>query len=256
MKRMRRLALALIVTGALLLITAIALSLLQNVRAKQVRADYLKQVILHIPSDLIDPPFLTRDHLDLVYTSGQTALAFAAGFRPYEPLFVRLYHRTQGLLDAYQTLADVGGQAVLARPLNPFPDREDFTSPGSLWFQVESLFGQEQEFRFHLVTYQAKDIPPTKGVYPSSVVPGSLVILWCSGQRVGEAPIMSGSVDGKARHLQSAHMTLYPVASDGLLLATLMIALDDPTGQWTIYLGSCEFKFTVASPINQTRSSR
>ena len=251
---MRCLALALIASGALLLITAIALSLLQNVRAKQERADYLKQVMLHIPSDLIDLPFLTRDHLDLVYTSGQTALAFAAGFQPHEPLFVRLYHRTRGLLDAYQTRADVGGQIVLAQPLSTFSDGKDYTSPGGLRFQVESLSGYEQEFPFRLVTYLARDIPPTKGVYPSSAVPGSLVVLWCNGQPVGEAPIVSGSVDGKARHLQSAHLTLYPVTSDGLLLATLMIALDDPTGQWTIYLGSCEFQFTVAFPINQIRS--
>jgi len=243
---LRCLAWALIGLGVLLLSGAVVLAYWRSAAAAQGRAGYLAQVFFPFPSEpLADLPFLTGGRQGLVYAPGQTVLAFASGFKPHEPLFVRLYHRTHGLLDAYATRADARGQIVLARPLSTLDDEEDFSPPGGLWFQVEALSGMEQEYAFRLDPGPAEDAPPTKGVYPPSAVPGSVVVLWCSGMPVGETPQVQASVDGEPLRPQSLRLKLYPVSSDGLLLAALTISLDDPTGQWTIFLDSCQFRFPV-----------
>ena len=205
-----------------------------------------------VPSVL---PFLTKDHTGLVYAPGQTVLAFASGFQPYEALFIRLYHRTQGLLDADASRADALGQVVLARPLGMLSDKENYIPTGGLWFQVESLSGQDQVFPFRLEPGPAVETTPTKGVYPLVAVPGSVVVLWCNGQEVGKTPGVDGSVDGKSLDTRAMRLTIYPISSDGLLLASLAVSLDDPTGLWTLYLGSCEYRLPVNSLLHNTRSN-
>jgi hypothetical protein len=252
---MRRITLLLIALGALLLIAAVAAGSLQNAREEQERAGYLQQVFFHNPSvALSDLPFLVSSQHRQVYAPGQTVLAFAGGFQPYEPLFVRLYHRTHGRLDSYATRADVLGQVVLARPLNPFSDGEDFTPTGGLWFQVESLSGQEQAFSFRLESGPAAETIPTKGVYPAAAVPGSVVVLWCSGQNVGVTPQLNGTLEGESLNTPAMRLTIYPVASDGVLPASLVISLDDPTGLWQLHLGSCELQLPVNSLLHNTRN--
>jgi hypothetical protein len=254
-KRMRRVAPALVALGALLLIAAVTAGSLQSTREQHERASYLQQVFFHYPTVVpLDLPFLTKGRKSQAYATGQTVLAFASSFQPYEPLFVRLYHRTQGLLDAYAMRADVLGQVVLARPLNMFSDGADFTPTGGLWFLVESLSGQEQAFSFRLEPGPLPATPPTKGVYPPAAVPGSVVVLWCSGQEVGKAAQLNGTLEGENLNTRAMRLSLYPVAPDGLLLASLVISLDDPTGLWTLHLGSCEYQLPVNSLLHNTRS--
>ena len=238
-KRARWLAIVLIAAGVLLLAVSGSLHALRGVWAEQQRATYLEHIWLQAPVQAeLDLPFLTENQAR-VYTPGQTAVAFVSGFQPHEALFVRLHHRTKGLLEAYQSRADVLGQVVLSRPLGDTPK-------GSLWFEVIGLSGMEQVYPFRLEVDEDQDtIPPTKGIYPESAVQGSVVLLWCSGQKPGEAPVVTASVDGKPLRPQSLRLKHYPVASDGLLLASLTISLDDPTGEWAVYLNACKFSFSV-----------
>ena len=256
-RRLRRLAQALIALGLLALATTVGLAYSRSAVAAQERADQLRRVAGILSIDPIpDPPFLTGSRQDLVYAPGQTVLVFAAGFKPHEPLFVRLYHRTSGLLDAYQDRADVRGQVVLARPLSPFSEGKDFTPAGRLVFQVEALSGTTREYAFRLEPGPAGKLPATRGVYPPVAVPGSVVVLWCSGRPVGEAPLVSASVDGEPIGARSLRLKLYPVASDGLLLATLTISLDDPTGDWTVFLGACQFNIPVRATLRDGEEYR
>jgi hypothetical protein len=252
---MRRLALALVALGALLLTAAVAANSLQSAREEQERTSYLKQVFFRNSMVLSpDLPFLAKEQRALVYAPGQTALAFANGFQSYEPLFVRLYHRTRGLINAYTTRADALGQVITAHPLSMLTDMENFTPSGSLWFQVESLSGQVQVFPFRLKPDPAAETPPIKGIYPTTAVPGSSMVLWCSGQEVGKTVQVNGTVDGKSLNTRAIRLTIYPVATDGLLLASLVISTGDPIGLWILQLGSCEFRFPVNSLLHNTRS--
>ncbi len=238
-KRARWLAIVLIAAGVLLLAVSGSLHALRGVWAEQERAAYFDHIWLQMPvQPELDLPFLTENQAR-VYAPGQTAVAFVSGFQPHEPLFVRLYHRTGGLLEAYQSRADVLGQVVLSHPLEDTPS-------GSLWFEVIGLSGMEQVYPFRLEKGEDDDATlPTKGIYPASFVQGSVLLLWCSGQKTGEAPVVTASFDGKPLRPQSLRLKLYPVASDGLLLAALTISLDDPTGEWAVYLNACKFSFSV-----------
>ena len=235
---MRQWALLLIVAGVILLVTSGSLHALRGVWAEQERAAYFDHIWLQTPAEAApDLPFLTENQAR-VYTPGQTAVAFVSGFQPHEALFVRLYHRMGGMLEAYQSRADVLGQVVLSRPLGDTPK-------GSLWFEVIGLSLMEKVYPFRL-ELDEDDLPlPAKGIYPASAVQGSVVLLWCSGQKPGEAPVVTASFDGKPLRPQSLRLKLYPVASDGLLLASLTISLDDPTGEWVVYLNACKFSFSV-----------
>ena len=237
-KRARWLAIVLIVAGVLLLAVSGSLHALRGVWAEQQRATYLEHIWLQAPVQAeLDLPFLTENQAR-VYTPSQTAVPFVSGFQPHEALFVRLYHRTQGLLEAYQSRADVLGQVVLSRPLGDTPK-------GSLWFEVIGLSGMEQVYPFRLEVDDDEAPRPTKGAYPASAAQGSVVLLWCSGQTPGEAPVVTASVDDKPLRPQSLRLKLYPVASDGLLLASLTVSLDDPTGEWQIFLNACKFSLLV-----------
>ncbi len=230
--------LLLIIAGVLLLAVSGSLHALRGVWAEQERAAYFDHIWLQMPvQPELDLPFLTENQAR-VYAPGQTAVAFVSGFQPHEPLFVRLYHRTGGLLEAYQSRADVLGQVVLSRPLGDTPK-------GSLWFEVIGLSGMEQVYPFRLEVEDDDATPPTKGIYPASAVQGSALLLWCSGQKSGEAPVVTASFDGKPLRPQSLRLKLYPISSDGLLLAALTISLDDPTGEWTVYLNACKFSLLV-----------
>ena len=245
-QRTRRWALLLIVTGVILLAVSGSLHALQGMWTEQERAAYFEQVWLQTPVQAgLDLPFLTENQGG-VYAPGQTAVAFVSGFQPHEALFVRLYHRMNGMLEAYQSRADVLGQVVLSRSLSGLPGEQGYTPTGSLWFEVIGLSGMEQVYPFRLKMDEDEGAtPPTKGVYPESAVQGSVVLLWCSGQKPGEAPVVTASVDGKPLRPQSLRLKHYPVASDGLLLASLTISLDDPTGEWAVYLNACKFSFSV-----------
>ena len=245
-QRMRRWAIVLIVAGIIFLAASGSLHALQGIWAEQQRAAYLEHIWLQTPVQLsLDLPFLTENQAR-VYAPGQTAVAFVSGFQPHEALFVRLYHRTQGLLEAYQSRADVLGQVVLSRSLSGLPGEQGYTPTGSLWFEVIGLSGLEQVYPFRLEVDEDEGATlPTKGVYPESAVPGSVVLLWCSGQTSGEASVVTASVDDKPLRPQSLRLKPYPVASDGLLLAALTISLDDPTGEWVVYLNACKFSFSV-----------
>lgn len=237
-KRARWLAIVLIAAGVLLLAVSGSLHALRGVWVEQQQAAYFDHIWLQMPvQPELDLPFLTENQAR-VYTPGQTVVAFVSGFQPHEALFVRLYHRMGGLLEVYQSRADVLGQVVLSRPLGDTPK-------GSLWFEVIGLSGMEQVYPFRLEADDDEALVPTKGVYPASVVQGSVVLLWCSGQEPGEAPVVTAAFDGKPLRPQSLRLKLYPISSDGLLLASLTISLDDPTGEWTVFINACKFSLLV-----------
>jgi len=250
--RMRRLGLLLITLGALVLVAVAGRAYLQAEQARQARQEYLAKLFLPRAGEpVFEPPFLTGSRQDQVYTAGQTALAFASGFQPDEPVFARLYHGMHGLLAAELLQADALGQVVLVHPLSERTRREDFTPTGALWFQAESLSGIKQEFAFRLEPGAAADqMPPTKGVYPAIAVPGSTVMLWCSGQKVGQAPGVDFMVDGRSIPTRDLDLTVYPITGDGLLLAKLTLSNSDPTGDWTAYLGTCSLQFSVRNLIS------
>ena len=248
--RLRRLALCLALLGVLLLVVALGLRAWQRFQAQRQFLEFMQRVFQHAPVEASSElPFLTWGSQGRVYAPGQTALAFVEGFQPHEALFVRLYHRTQGLLEAAQTRADQRGQLAAARSLSLDGDGANFTPPGSLWFQVEGLNGKSQEYSFRLEPGPAKQTPPGKGVYPASAAPDSLVVLWCSGNKPGVEPMADVQVDGESVRPEALHLAIYPTAPDGLLLARLSISLNDPTGQWTVFLGACELHFTVGQAI-------
>jgi len=250
-RRLRRLALAMIALGVLLLATAIALGYWQRVQAAQEREDYLQRVFFNPyrqPEVIL--PFLNVRSGEIVYAPGQTALAFAEGFQPHEPIFVRLYSRSRGLLNAYQTRADVRGQFVAARPLSLEEDSETYTPPGGLWFQVEALSGREQVFRFRLEKSQMPEAAETKGVYPPVAVPGTVVAFWCSGLLPDEDLSVKVAVDGQEFRAGRIKIETFPVGPDGLLLGTLVVSLDDPTGEWRVFANHCQLDFPVRSTLN------
>jgi len=250
-RRQRWLALALISMGLLLLATAIALGYWQSLQATRAREDYLQRVFFNPFGELVlSQPFLTGGNAEIVYAPGQTALAFAEGFQPHEPLFVRLYSRTRGLLGAYQTRADMRGQFAAARPLSLEEDSEMYTPPGGLWFQVEALSGREQVFRFRLEKSLMSAAAETKGVYPTVAVPGTVVAFWCSGLHPGDDLTVKVTVDGQEFRAGHIKIETYPVGPDGLLLGTLVVSLDDPTGEWRLFAKHCQLDFSVRSTLN------
>jgi len=250
--RMRRLGLLLITLGAMVLVTVAGRAYWQAKQARQAQRVYLAKLFLPRAGEpVFEPPFLTGSRQNRVYTAGQTALAFASGFQPDEPVFTRLYHRMYGLLAAELLQADTLGQVVLAHPLNGMLNREDFTPTGALWFQAESLSGVEQQFAFRLEPGAALDPePPTKGVYPTIAVPGSTVMLWCSGQRIDQAPGVDFMVDGRSIPTRDLDLTIYPITRNGLLLTKLTLSASDPAGDWVAYLGTCNLQFSVRSLIS------
>jgi len=250
-RRLRRIALAMTALGVLILVSAIALGYGQRVQAAQERENYLKRVFFNpFGTPDLAPPFLNAHSGEIVYAPGQTALAFAEGFQPHEPLFVRLYSRTHGLLDAYPTQADGRGQIIVARPLDIDGDSELNTPPGGLWFQVEALSGREQVFRFRLDKGQMPTAAETKGVYPPAAVPGTVVAFWCSGLLPGEDLGVKVAVDGQEFRPGRIKIESYPVGPDGLLLGTLVVSLDDPTGEWRVVANHCQIDLPVRSTLN------
>jgi len=248
-RRLRRIALAMTALGVLILVSAIVLGYGQRVQAARAQEEYLQRVSFNpFGAPDLAPPFLNARSGEIVYTPGQTALAFAEGFQPHEPLFVRLYSRTRGLLDAYPAQADGRGQSIVARPLETDENSELYTPPGGLWFQFEALSGYEQVFRFRLEMSQMPEATATKGVYPSVVVPGTLIAFWCSGLHPGDDAIVKITVDGDP--FRSGRIKTYPVSPDGLLLGTLMVSLDDPTGEWRVVANHCQLDFPVRSTLN------
>jgi hypothetical protein len=201
-------------------------------------------------------PFLHAQGIEIIYAPGQTALAFAEGFQPHEPLFVRLYSRTHGLLDAYQTRAAVRGQFAAARPLSLEEDNDNYTPPGGLWFQIEALSGGEQVFHFRLEKGQMPEAAETKGVYPAVTVPGTVVAFWCSGLHPGDDVIVKAAVDGQEFRPGRIQIEAYPVGPDGLLLGTLVVSLDDPTGEWRVFANHCQLDFSVRSSLIPERTGR
>jgi hypothetical protein len=195
-------------------------------------------------------PFLHAQGIEIIYAPGQTALTFAEGFQPHEPLFVRLYSRTRGLLDAYQTRADMRGQFATARPLSLEEGNENYTPPGELWFQIEALSGFEQVFHFRLDKGRTPGTVETKGVYPPVAVPGTVVAFWCSGLLPGDDIIVKAAVDGQEFRAGRIQIQAYPVGPDGLLLGTLVVSLDDPTGEWRIFANHCQLNFPVRSTLD------
>ena len=248
-RRQRRLALALVGLGLLLVAAAVALGYRDSVLAAAAQERHVQSVFLHTAPEF-EPPFLTAERQGLVYAPGQTVLAFAEGFQPHETLFVRLYSLTQGLVDSYQTLADLNGQVVAARPLSLEKDAETYTPPGALWFQVEGLSGKEQLYRFRLEPGQALEPAAVKGVYPTAAVPGSVVAFWCSGLQPGAPVVVKTSVDGQTLRPGAVKITTYPVSSDSLLLGTLVVSLDDPTGEWELFVEHCRFHIPVRSRLH------
>ncbi|MEW5869145.1 MAG: hypothetical protein AB1894_07720 [Chloroflexota bacterium] len=250
-RRLQRIALALIGLGVLILAAAIALGCWRNVQAARAQEDYLQRVFLAVQGKPEQPPpFLTAGRQGMVYAPGQTALAFVEGFLPHEPLFVRLYSRTQGLLDAYQARADVRGQFAAARTLNLDKDSEIYTPPGGLWFQVEALSGSEQVFRFRLESDHQPEAAVTKGVYPPVTSPGTVVAFWCSRLLPDEVPSVIVAVDGQALRPGRIQIETYPIGPDGLLLGTLVVSLDDPTGEWRVFANHCQLDFPVRSTLD------
>ena len=245
-RRLRRLGLALAGLGVLLVLAAFGLAALRSQQQARREAERMTRFWLGLSApSAAEPPFLTLDHQDLSYAPGQTALAFAAGFQPHEPLFVRLRHGGD-LLDAVQARADARGQFVITRPLSL-----DELPAGSLSFQVEALSGATQEFAFRLEPGPPQEIAPTRGVFPAIAAPGSAVVLWCSHQIPGQAPIVQANVDGERIGASSLRLKSFPVASDGLLLAVLTVALDDPAGDWRVSLDGCEFAFPVRASLSR-----
>jgi len=235
--------------GVLILVSAIALGYGQRVQAAREREDYLQRVFFNpFGAPDLAPPFLNARSGEIVYAPGQTALAFAEGFQPHEPLFVRLYSRTRGLLDAYHTRADVRGQLAAARPLSLEEDSPIYTPAGGLWFQFEALSGYEQVFRFRLEMSQMPEATATKGVYPPAAVPGTLMAFWCSGLNPGDDAIVKITVDGDP--FRSGRIKTYPVGPDGLLLGTLVVSVDDPTGEWRVVANHCQLDFPVRSTLD------
>lgn len=250
-RRLRWIALALIALGALILASAIGLGYWQRIQAAREREDFLRRMIFnpHRQPEVV-LPFLNAQSGEIVYVPGQTALAFAEGFQPHEPIFVRLYSRTRGLLDAYQTRADVRGQFAAARPLSLEEDNENYTPPGGLWFQVEALSGHKQVFRFRLDKGRMPGTAETKGVYPPVAVPGTVVAFWCSGLHPGDDVIVKAAVDGQEFRPGRIKIETFPVGPDGLLLGTLVVSLDDPTGEWRVFANHCQLDFPVRSTLN------
>lgn len=249
--RIRRLTLGLVCLGVSLLAAMPGLNAWKDAQSEREREALRQQSFLRTAVDIpAEPPFLTGNSSERVYAPGQTALAFAAGFQPHEALFIRLYHRTRGLIEAYVSRADERGQFAAAHPLSLEVDGTGFTPPGRLWFQVEGLNGLSQEYPFRLESSPARDAPPGKGVYPSTAVPGSSVVLWCSGNPPGEVPMSDVKVDNRSIHLDGLRFTIYPTAPDGLLLARLLISHNDPTGNWTVFLGTCELHFSVSQLVD------
>ena len=249
--RLRRIALALIALGVLILASAIALGYWQRAQVARAQEDYLQRVFFnpHRQPEVV-LPFLNAQSGEVVYAPGQTALAFAEGFQPHEPIFVRLYSRTRGLLNAYQTRADVRGQFAAARPLSLEEDGEMYTPPGGLWFQVEALSGREQVFRFRLEKGQMPETAETKGVYPPVAVPGTVVAFWCSGLHPGDDVTIKAAVDGQEFRSGRIKIETFPVGPDGLLLGTLVVSLDDPIGEWRVFANHCQLNFSVRSTLN------
>ena len=245
--RLRRAGIGLVGLGGILLLAAFGLGAWRSWQQGRLEAERIRRMWLGISEPAVSElPFLTADHQNLRYAPGQTALAFAAGFRPHEPLFVRLYHGDE-LLDATQHRADSRGQAVLTLPLSL-----DQTPAGGLRFQVEALSGASQEYAFRLEPGPPAALAPTRGVYPARAAPGSVVVLWCSHQRPGPAPIVQASVDGEKLGAAALRLKLFPVASDGLRLAVLTVALDDPAGDWRVSLDGCEFSFPVRAALSRS----
>lgn len=249
--RLRRLALALLALGLLILAGVFAFDGWQNAQAARAREDYHQRIFFNPHPDVQPPPpFLTAGSTEIVYAPGQTVLALAEGFQPHEALFVRLYSRMHGLLDAFQTRADVRGQFIVARPLSLDKDTEMYTPPGGLWFQVEALSGRQQVFHFRLEKGRTLDAAEAKGIYPPVAVPGSVVAFWCGGFQPDETLAVKAAVDGREFRPGRIAIETYPVASDGLLLGTLVVSLDDPTGEWHIFANHCQLDFSVRSTLN------
>jgi len=248
-RRLRRIALAMTALGVLILVSAIVLGYGQRVQAARAHEEYLQRVFFnpHRQPEVV-LPFLNARSGEIVYAPGQTALAFAEGFQPHEPIFVRLYSRTRGLLDAYPAQADGRGQIIVARPLEIDKDSELYIPPGGLWFQFEALSGREQVFRFRLEKGQMPEATATKGVYPQLAVPGMLMAFWCSGLLPGDDAIVKITVDGDP--FRSGRIKTYPVGPNGLLLGTLVVSVDDPTGEWRVVANHCQLEFPVRSTLD------
>lgn len=250
-RRLRRLGLASIALGLLLIAAAFGLQYWTTVQSTQARQEELQQVAFNpLKSHELNPPFMTAADAETVYAPGQTALAFAQNFKPHEPIFVRLYSRTQGLIAAYQTRADVRGQYAAARSLSPESDNENYTPVGGLWFQIEALSGVEQVFRFRLKPGHVSEPVATKGVYPATTIPGTVVAFWCSGMQTGDDPSLRIFADGQEFRDRRVKINTYPITSDGLLLGTVVVSMDDPTGEWSLYVNHCLLSFTVQSSLN------
>jgi len=250
-RRLRRLALAMIALGVLILASAIGLGYWQRVQAARAQEEYLQRIFFnpHRQPEVV-LPFLNVHSGEIVYAPGQTALAFAEGFQPHEPLFVRLYSRSRGLLDAYQTRTDVRGQFAAARPLSLDEDSDLYTPAGGLWFQFDALSGREQTFYFRLEKGQMPTAAETKGVYPPVAVPGTVVAFWCSGLLPGEDLSVKVAVDGQKFRAGRIKIETFPVGPDGLLLGTLVVSLDDPTGEWRVFANHCQLDFPVRSTLD------
>ncbi len=252
-RRLRRLALTLISLGLLILAAVIAISYWRQVQATRAREDYLQRIFFNPPgSEKIDPPFLVANGAQFTYGPGQTAVAFAEGFQPHEPVFVRLYSRTRGLLRAYQAIADLRGQLLAASPLSTVDDSQEYTPPGGLWFEMEALSGREQVFRFRLDTGKIMETAASKGVYPPRAVPGTILAFWCSGFQPTELVTVEVLVDGQELSPEQFKTQTYPTTTDGLLLGMLAISPNSPAGEWQLHANHCQLTFPVHSTYAPT----
>jgi len=252
-KRLRRAATALISLGLLILVALIAISYWRQAQAARAQEDYLQRIFFNpLVSEKIDLPFLVASGAQFTYGPGQTAVAFAEGFQPHEPVFVRLYSRTRGLLRAYQAIADLRGQLLAASPLSTVDDSQEYTPPGGLWFEMEALSGREQVFRFRLDTGKIMETAVSKGVYPPSAVPGTIVAFWCSGFQPTELVTVEVLVDGQELSPEQFETQTYPATTDGLLLGMLAISPNSPAGEWQLHANHCQLTFPVHSTYAPT----
>lgn len=252
-RRLRRLALVLISLGLLILAAVIAASYWRQDQAARAQEDYLQSIFFNPSgSEKIDLPFLVASGTQFTYGPGQTAVAFADGFQPHEPVFVRLYSSTRGLLRAYQAITDLRGQLLAASPLSTVDDSQEYTPPGGLWFELEALSGREQVFRFRLDTAKIMETAVSKGVYPSSAVPGTIVAFWCSGFQPAELVTVEVSVDNRELSPERFTAHTYPATTDGLLLGMLAISPNSPVGEWQLHVNHCQLSFPVHSTYAPT----
>jgi hypothetical protein len=77
-----------------------------------------------------------------------------------------------------------------------------------------------------------------------------VVAFWCSGLQPGDGLVVKVVVDGSEYRLGQEQVTTYPSSSDGLLLGTLMVSLNDPTGEWRLFANHCQLDFPVRSTLN------